>query len=85
MVWTWIIVLQCRKGVPEYRVISLAARDQGRQRLLALLDGQPGIVVSRRPGQLMLLIRLAFAHGRIVGIEATNDPEKMRATQISIV
>jgi RNA polymerase sigma-70 factor (ECF subfamily) len=50
---------------------------------LALLDGQPGIVVTPRPGELMLLIRLTFANGRIVGIDVTGDPEKMRATEIT--
>lgn len=78
------------RGVPAREVrgrdaVSKMYRGRAQGAGLALLDGQPGIVVSRRPGQLMLLIRLAFAHGRIVGIEATNDPEKMRATQISVV
>lgn len=78
------------RGAPAREVRGRAAisrmysgRAQGAG--LALLDGRPGIVVSPKPGQLMLLIRLAFADGRIVGIDVTGDPEKMRATQISAV
>ena len=52
---------------------------------LALLDGRPGVVVSPTPGQVMLLIRLEFANGRIAGIDVTGDPEKMRATEIGVV
>jgi len=51
---------------------------------LALLDGRPGIVVSPKPGQVMLLIRLAFASGRITGIEVTGDPEAVRGTRIAV-
>ena len=50
---------------------------------LALLDGRPGIVVSPKPGQVMLLIRLAFADGRITGIDVTGDAEAVRETQIA--
>ncbi len=52
---------------------------------LALLDGRPGVVVSPTPGQVMLLIRLEFADGRIAGIDVTGDPEKMRTTDIRVV
>jgi RNA polymerase sigma-70 factor (ECF subfamily) len=52
---------------------------------VALLDGRPGIVVSPTPGRVMLLIRLAFANGRIAGIDVTGDPGKMRAIEISAV
>jgi RNA polymerase sigma-70 factor (ECF subfamily) len=51
---------------------------------LALLDGRPGIVVSPTPGQVMLLIRLDFAGGRIAAIDVTGDPERIRATQIGV-
>ncbi|HWH40367.1 MAG TPA: hypothetical protein VNU21_11050, partial [Usitatibacter sp.] len=51
---------------------------------LALLDGRPGIVVSPKPGQVMLLIRLAFADGRITGIEVTGDAAAVRGTQIAV-
>jgi RNA polymerase sigma-70 factor (ECF subfamily) len=51
---------------------------------LALLDGRPGIVVSPEPSQVMLLIRLAFASGRITGIEVTGDPEAVRGTRIAV-
>jgi RNA polymerase sigma-70 factor (ECF subfamily) len=52
---------------------------------VALLDGQPGIVVTPRAGELMLLIRLTFDGNRIVGIDVTGDPEKMNATEIRAV
>ncbi len=52
---------------------------------VALLDGRPGIVVTPRVGELMLLIRLTFADGRIAGIDVTGDPEKIRATEIGAV
>jgi RNA polymerase sigma-70 factor (ECF subfamily) len=51
---------------------------------LALLDGKPGIVVSPTPGEVMLLIRLTFADGRIAGIDVTGDPGKIRATRIGV-
>jgi RNA polymerase sigma-70 factor (ECF subfamily) len=51
---------------------------------LALLDGRPGIVVTAQPGQVMLLIRLTFADGRIAAIDVTGDPEKIRATEIGV-
>lgn len=78
------------RGAPASEVRGAAAvsklyagRAQGAG--VALLDGRPGIVVSPRPGQLMLLIRLSFANGRIAGIEVTGDSEKMRATEIGVV
>jgi len=52
---------------------------------VALLDGRPGIVVTPKAGELMLLIRLSFANGRIAAIDVTNDPEKMRATEVSAI
>jgi hypothetical protein len=51
---------------------------------LALLDGRPGIVVSPTPGQVMLLIRLGFADGRIAAIDVTGDPGRIRATRIGV-
>jgi RNA polymerase sigma-70 factor (ECF subfamily) len=76
------------RGKPPQEVRGAAAvskmykgRAQGAG--LALLDGRPGIVVSPRPGHLMLLIRLVFAEGRIAGIEVTGDPEAIRATEVS--
>lgn len=52
---------------------------------LALLDGRPGIVVTPKAGELMLLIRLGFgADGRIAAIDVTGDAETMRATDISV-
>ena len=59
-----------------------AGRAQGAG--LALLDGRPGIVVTPKAGELMLLIRLTFADGRIAGIDVTGDPEKLRATEVTI-
>lgn len=50
---------------------------------VALLDGVPGIVVSPRPGHVMLLIRLSFANGRIAAIDVTGDEEKIRATEMT--
>ena len=76
------------RGAPAREVRGAAAvaklysgRAQGAG--LALLDGRPGIVVSPKPGQVMLLIRLAFADGRITGIEVTGDAEAVRGTQIA--
>jgi RNA polymerase sigma-70 factor, ECF subfamily len=76
------------RGAPAREVRGAAAvaklysgRAQGAG--LALLDGRPGVVVSPKPGQVMLLIRLAFADGRITGIEVTGDAETVRGTQIA--
>ncbi len=52
---------------------------------LALLDGRPGVVVSPKPGELLLLIRLTFGNaGRIASINVTGNPETMRDTQITV-
>ena len=52
---------------------------------VALLDGRPGIVVTPKAGELMLMIHLTFDDdGRIAAIDVTGDPEKMRATQVAV-
>ena len=50
---------------------------------VALLDGRPGIVVTPKAGEVMLLIHLTFADGRIAAIDVVGDPEKMRTTEIA--
>jgi RNA polymerase sigma-70 factor, ECF subfamily len=78
------------RGAPAREVRGAAAvsklyRGRAQGAGLALLDGRPGIVVTPRAGDLMLLIRLTFgSDGRVAAIDVTGDPERMRATEITV-
>lgn len=78
------------RGAPAREVrgadaVSKLYRGRAQGAGLALLDGRPGIVVTPRAGELMLLIRLGFgADGRIAAIDVTGDPKTMRATEITV-
>ena len=78
------------RGAPATEVRGAAAvsklyRGRAQGAGLALLDGRPGIVVTPRAGELMLLIRLGFGDdGRIAAIDVTGDPERLRATEITV-
>jgi RNA polymerase sigma-70 factor (ECF subfamily) len=48
----------------------------------ALLDGVVGAVVAPR-GRLLLVLDFAIADGKIVGIDAVADPERLRAIDLS--
>jgi RNA polymerase sigma-70 factor (ECF subfamily) len=77
------------RGAPAREVRGAAAvsklyRGRAQGAGVALLDGRPGIVVTPKAGELMLLIRLAFGDdGRIAAIDVTGDPQAMRATEIA--
>ncbi len=48
----------------------------------ALMDGVIGAVVAPR-GRLLLVLDFAIANGKIVGIDAVADPERLRAIDLS--
>jgi RNA polymerase sigma-70 factor (ECF subfamily) len=48
----------------------------------ALMDGVVGAVVAPR-GRLLLVLDFAIADGKIVGIDAVADPERLRAIDLS--
>jgi RNA polymerase sigma-70 factor (ECF subfamily) len=48
----------------------------------ALMDGVVGAVVAPR-GRLLLVLDFAIANGKIVGIDAVADPERLRAIDLS--
>jgi RNA polymerase sigma-70 factor, ECF subfamily len=48
----------------------------------ALLDGVVGAVVAPR-GRLLLVLDFTIADGKIVGIDAVADPERLRAIDLS--
>src|SRR5262249_16101423 len=48
----------------------------------ALIDGAPGLVVTPRGGQLMLVIRVSFDRDTISGLDVIGDPAKLRAMEI---
>jgi RNA polymerase sigma-70 factor (ECF subfamily) len=48
----------------------------------ALLDGVVGAIVAPR-GQLLLVLDFTIADGKIVGIDAVADPERLRAIDLS--
>jgi RNA polymerase sigma factor (sigma-70 family) len=50
----------------------------------ALVNGSVGVVVAPR-GRLLLALRLVFAHGRIAGIEAIADPERLGQLDLAVL
>ncbi len=49
-----------------------------------LLDGVVGAVVAPR-GRLLLVLDFTIAEGKIVGIDAVADPERLRAIDLSVL
>jgi RNA polymerase sigma-70 factor (ECF subfamily) len=49
-----------------------------------LVDGDIGVVVAPR-GQLQLMLRLSFAHGRIAGIDVVADRQSLAAAEIMVL
>jgi RNA polymerase sigma-70 factor, ECF subfamily len=50
----------------------------------ALVNGTVGVVVAPR-GRLLLVLRRAFAKGRIAGIEAVADPARIRQLDLAVL
>jgi RNA polymerase sigma factor (sigma-70 family) len=50
----------------------------------ALVNGSVGVVVAPR-GRLLLVLQLVFANGRIAGIEAVADPERLRQLDLAVL
>jgi len=50
----------------------------------ALVDGTVGVVVAPR-GRLLLVLRVTFGNGRIVGIDAIADPARVRDLDLAVL
>ena len=67
-------------GAPELRGAPAVARSfvgRAQSARSALVDGTVGVVVAPR-GRLLLVLRITFGNGRIVGIDAVADPARLR-------
>jgi RNA polymerase sigma factor (sigma-70 family) len=74
-------------GAPELRGAPAVARSfVGRAQAArsALVDGAVGVVVAPR-GRLLLVLRVTFGNGRIVGIDAVADPERLRDLDLAVL
>ncbi|HKU99140.1 MAG TPA: RNA polymerase subunit sigma-70, partial [Vineibacter sp.] len=49
-----------------------------------LVDGAVGLFVAPG-GRLRVVLRLAFRNGRIAGIEAIADPERLRQINLAVL
>ena len=50
----------------------------------ALVNGTVGVVVAPR-GRLLIVLQLTFAAGRITGIEAVADPDRLRQLDLAVL
>jgi RNA polymerase sigma-70 factor (ECF subfamily) len=50
----------------------------------ALVDGVPGVVVLAGGG-VRIVLHLTFVEGRIAGIDAIADPERLRELDVAIL
>jgi RNA polymerase sigma factor (sigma-70 family) len=66
--------------------VTIAEQFVGRAVLAraALVNGSVGVVVAPR-GRLLLVLQLVFANGRIAGIEAVADPERLRQLDLAVL
>jgi len=72
-------------GQPEIRgADAVAATFKGRAQAAkpALIDGALGLAVAFH-GQLRIVLRLTFAGGKIAGIEALADPERLKQLAVT--
>jgi RNA polymerase sigma factor (sigma-70 family) len=73
---------------PEIRgaqqVAELAARGGARAARPALIDGAIGLVVAPR-GKLLMVLRITFAEGKIVAIDAVGEPATLRELDIEVL
>ena len=69
-----------------YGAQAVAQRFMGRARgaQIALLDGAIGVLVAPQ-GQILLILNLTIAQGKITGIEAVGEPERLRHVRIATV
>lgn len=49
-----------------------------------LVNGEVGVIVAPR-GRLLLVLVLAFEHGKIVGIDQVADPERVQQLELAIL
>ena len=49
----------------------------------ALVDGEPGIVLAPR-GRLIRVVKLRFAHGKVVEVEVIGDPARLRKVDLAV-
>jgi RNA polymerase sigma factor (sigma-70 family) len=65
---------------------AVATYFSGRAQLArsVLVNGTAGVVVAPR-GQLILVLRLTFAHGKIAEVEAIGDPERLAELELAVL
>ena len=61
-----------------------AFKGRARSAQSALVDGAVGVVVAPR-GQLLLVLNVTIANGRITAIEVTADPERLARLDLAIL
>ena len=74
-------------GAAEIRGAHAVAKSfQGRAQAArsALIDGAVGVVVAPN-GRLMLALRVTIANGRIVGIDAVADPDRLGRLELAVL
>jgi RNA polymerase sigma-70 factor (ECF subfamily) len=74
-------------GVAELRgADAVAASFKGRAQAAkpALIDGKVGVAVILQ-GKMKIVLTLAFADGRIAGVEAIADPERIAGFEVTIL
>jgi len=63
-------------------MVTFKSRARGAQPML--VDGSMGLIVAPR-GKLRVVLKLTIAYGRIAGIEAVADPERLRGLELAVL
>ncbi len=64
--------------------VAQAFKGRARSAHSALVNGAVGVVVAPR-GQLLLVLKVTIANGKITAIEATADPERLAGFDLAIL
>lgn len=75
------------EGSAELRgatAVAQAFKGRARSAQSALVNGAVGVVVAPR-GQLLLVLNVTIANGRITAIEVTADPERLAGLDLAIL
>ena len=76
-----------RLGSAELRgatAVATAFKGRARAAQSALVNGAVGVVVAPR-GQLLLVLNVTIANGRITAIDAVGDPERLAAFDLAVL
>ena len=75
------------EGSAELRgatAVAQAFKGRARSAQSALVNGAVGVVVAPR-GQLLLVLNVTIANGRITAIEVTADPERLDRFDLAVL